>query len=48
MTSRGSRRRLLSGSELKEQGRREAPLFVVGVNNQVMLTAFFFGGGGVD
>lgn len=26
MTSRGSRRRLLSGSELKERGRREAPL----------------------
>lgn len=26
MTSRGSRRRLLSGNELKERGRREAPL----------------------
>lgn len=27
MTSRGSRRLLLSGSELKERGRREAPFF---------------------
>lgn len=26
MTSRGSRRLLLSGNELKERGRREAPL----------------------
>lgn len=29
MTSRGSRRRLLSGNELKERGRREAPLLFV-------------------
>lgn len=29
MTSRGSRLRLLSGSELKERGRREAPLLFV-------------------
>jgi hypothetical protein len=28
MTSRGSRRLLLSGNELRELGRREAPLFV--------------------
>jgi hypothetical protein len=40
MTSRGSRRLLLSGNELKERGRREAPFFVVGVNNQAMLTAW--------
>ncbi len=29
MTSRGSRRLLLSGNELKERGRREAPLLFV-------------------
>lgn len=31
MTSRGSRRRPLSGNELKERGRREAPLLFVSV-----------------
>jgi len=35
MTSRGSRRLLLSGNELGEQGRREAPLlFVVSAIHQ--------------
>ena len=29
MTSRGSRRRPLSGSELKERGRREAPFSII-------------------
>lgn len=35
MTSRGSRRLLLSGNELRERGRREAPLlFVVSAIHQ--------------
>lgn len=35
MTSRGSRRLLLSGNELKERGRREAPLLFVVVSVSV-------------
>lgn len=36
MTSRGSRRRLLSGNELKERGRREAPLFFCSVRYRLV------------